>query len=428
MKEEKQNDINRKTGGLIMNVRKIKNVELMETRNISSLCFNWSHDTKGETAQSYFEREMSKPFTMHNAYWENTWASFTETDEMMGCLSILDYQVEFDGAPYKMAGIGGVCTYPQFRRKGAIREIFKKSLPSMYQEGYVFSYLYAFSEEFYRRFGYEPSCHARAWQFSMNTIPSTTYNGTFALYRGDEDLPSFSVAYEQYAKSLNLCVHRCQYDWDHLRLANPFKENKSAYLYRDETGKPAGYVIIEKVNEKDGRILHCSELVYDNFTTLKAIFSFIKTFQAAFDTFRLRAPGIIDLRYFCKDYSQSNSSIEIQQNGMVRVVNVKKVLEGARYKGSGKVSLRIRDSIIAENNKDYHLAFSKGQCQELDILPINEENTVDLILTINQFSAAIVGNYNVTDFMYMDLEQPCRNVEEIEKIFFRKPCWINNSF
>jgi len=414
--------------GYKMIVRKILSNELMESRNISSYCFHWSHDTQGMTPEEYFEKEMSSPLNEHNVYWQNTWASFTENNEMMGCLSINDYDVEFDGNTYKMGGIGGVCTYPQYRRQGVVREIFKKVLPDLYDSGYTFSYLYAFSEAFYRRYGYEPTCYTKCWTFQMHTIPNTIYDGSFNLYRTEEDLKDFELAYEQFASQYNMCVHRCEYDWKSVKEANPFKGDKSAFLYRNLDGIPVGYLVFHKVEEDGLRIFHCNELVFDGFDTLKALLSFAKSFQSDYDVVRFRAPGNLDLRYFCTDYSQSTSKIEEFQNGMARVVNVKKALEGAKYIGSGKLKIRIHDMIINDNTKDYCVEFKDNQCSSINESPINTFETVDISMDINQFSAAILGMYDVTDFAYKDFPEPYKNLDELKKVFYRKACWINNFF
>ena len=411
-----------------MIIRKINSNELMEARNISALCFHWEHDTKELTPEEYFEKEMSNPPTFDSVNWQNTWGTFDENSNMMGCLNIADFMVEFDGASYKMGGVGGVCTYPQYRRQGVIRGIFTKALPELYEQGYAFSYLYAFSEAFYRKFGYEPACHSKGWVFQMDTIPSAAYEGSFQIYRDKRDLKDFEIAYEKFATQYNMCVHRNEYDWKNLTQANPFLGKKSAFLYRDAKGEAAGYFIMNKVEEDGMQILHLSEIVFDSFETLKALLSFAKSFQSDYEAVRFRAPSILELRYFCTDYSQSQSKINLFQNGMARVVNVKKVLEGAKYIGSGQVSLRIIDPIIKENQKNYQVEFAEGKCVQIKDTEFNPKTAVDISMTINQFTNAILGMYDIRDFEYMDFELPYKNEEELKKVFYKKGCWINNFF
>ena len=411
-----------------MNIRKINSHELMEARNISSLCFNWEHDTKDLTPEEYFTKEVEGEETADSLFWANTWAAFTDENEMMANLSVPEFEVEFDGDFYQMGGIGGVCTYPQYRRHGAIREIFQQALPDLYGRGFTFSYLYAFSEAFYRNFGYEPACHMKGWTFQMETLPKYQYDGTFTLYRGEEDISGFQEAYEKFAVQYNMCVLRKAYHWGKVKQAHPFKGSNAAYLYRDHAGKAVGYLVLTKVEEEDKTILHCSEVVFDSFTTLKALCSFAKTFQADYEFFRLRVPNHIDLRYFCTDYSQSDSKIEEFQNGMVRVVNVHKALKGAVYNGSGKLKIRITDPIIKENEKDIEIEFKNNKCKHIIETESKVENIVDISMTINQFSVAIIGRYDISDFAYIGLEIPREKQELIRKVFYKKPCFIIDFF
>lgn len=411
-----------------MITRKIKSDELMEARNISALCFRWEHKTKGMTPEEYFQEEQNNPPTKESMYWQNTWASFTDQGEMMGCLSIPEYDVQFDGTVCRMAGIGGVCTYPQYRRSGVIRHIFENALPELYERGFDFSYLYAFSEAFYRKFGYEPVCQAKGWLFSMHTIPAGQGVGSFTLYRGKEDRKNFAEVYEAFAARYNMCVHREACDWGKLDAAEPFRGKTEAYLYQNAEGTAAGYLILETKDEDGMRILHCDEIVFDSFETLRELLGFAKSFQADYDAVRFRAPEILQLRYFCTDYSQSDSKVQLFQNGMGRVINVRSVLEKAHYRGSGKAVLRIYDTVILQNHRDFTVEFADGKCLSVLDSESREEQRVDIAMTVNQFTAAILGSYEVRDFEYLGLENEPANKEELKKIFYKKGCWINNFF
>ena len=408
-----------------MIIRRIKETELMEARNISSLCFNWSHDTEDKSAEEYIRSIKENPPSKIDAYFADTFAAFTKEEEMMSCLSVIPYEVFFDGNRFKMAGIGGVCTYPQHRRKGAVREIFREALKDMYERKIFFSYLYPFSEKFYGNFGYTPSSASIHWNFVLNTIPGYHYDGTFHLYRGDGNFSEFEKAYRTFAEKYNMMVNRDTYDWETLKAANPFKGNRQAYLYKDMDGNPKGYFIFDKRNDPDQVVLDCKEMVYDNFTTLKAIMSFVKTFSADYNTVQFSAPRCLSLEYFCEDYSRSKSSRSIRQNGMVRVINVKEVLKHARYKGSGDMYIKISDSFINQNNGIFHVVYKDGKA--LKITSLND-GAADMEMTINQFSAAAVGYYDVSDLDYLDGITLNCSKEKAADFIYKKPCWINNFF
>ena len=413
-----------------MIIRKIKETELMEARNISSLCFGWPHDTEGNDMEEYIRETKENPTSKGDAYFLDTWAAFTDEGEMMSCISVIPYDVTFDGNQLTMSGIGGVCTYPQHRRKGAVRECLRSALQEMYEKGNYFSYLYAFSERFYGNFGYIRSSASILWSFDLATVPNDRYDGSFHLYRGDGNYSDYDLVYQSFAKKYNMMVQRDSFDWDILKTANPFKGKRSAYLYKDINGKPCGYLVFEKSVENRQDILDCKEVIFDSFKTLKAIMSFAKTFSADYAKIQFCAPNSLTLDYFCDDYSQSSSYRKIKQNGMIRVVNVKEVLRQAIYRGSGDLTLYIHDQYLDKNNKKFHVTYKDGTAVKISTSVITSEKQikVDIEMTINQFSSAIVGNYDVADFEYQEGITLNCNSEKASDLFYRKPCWINNFF
>lgn len=428
-----------------MIVRRIKENELMEARNISALSFDWVHDTKGMTAEEYIRQVKEKPASKADANFKDTYAAFTEEGDMMSCLNVLPFEVSFDNNRLKMAGIGGVCSYPQYRRQGAVRELFRLVLTDMYERGVAFSYLYPFSEKFYANYGYAPSSASIRWSFDLTSIPVISYEGTFHLYRGEGDYSDYEQIYLAFAKKYNMMVHRDNFDWSVLKNANPFKGKRQAYLYKDRDGNPKGYFIFEKSEEQEQPIMDCKEIIFDSFITLKAIMSFIKSFSSHYNKVAFHAPRNLSLEYFCLDYSQSASQRQLRQNGMVRVINAAKVLEQANFRGDGELYIQILDSCLENNNKVFHVIYRSGKADKvtahdasLSTLTETTKNVpavlspdkkeADIVMTINQFSAAILGNYDVMDLDYLEGVTLNCSKEKAAQLIYKKPNWINNYF
>src|SRR5699024_8952143 len=55
----------------------------------------------------------------------------------------------------KMGGIASVATYPEFRRKGYVKELLQHTLIEMRKHGYIVSMLHPFFVSFYRKFGWD---------------------------------------------------------------------------------------------------------------------------------------------------------------------------------------------------------------------------------------------------------------------------------
>jgi predicted N-acetyltransferase YhbS len=74
------------------------------------------------------------------------------------------------GAVYQMAGVAGVATLPQARRRGYARALVTEILGLMRDQGYVVSALYPFRPSFYGRFGYVGLPRTRTVTFSPSSV------------------------------------------------------------------------------------------------------------------------------------------------------------------------------------------------------------------------------------------------------------------
>ncbi len=419
-----------------MIVRKIRETELLESHRISALSFHWPLDAQGKGPEDYAKAVRENPHSKGDAAVTDTWAAFTGEEEMMSSICVLPYRVAFDGHEAAMAGIGAVCTYPQHRRKGAVKAIFSHALTELYEKKVPFSYLYPFSEQFYGSFGYHRSCASILWDFDLKTIPDYKWPGTFQLHRPGEAFEDFKAAYQAFAPKWNMMVIRDGLDWNAVKNADPFKGESHAFLYRDEKGKPCGYLVFEKrVGDKGRRILGGKEVAFDSFSTLKALMAFAKTFAADYEGISFSMPSNLNLGYFCADYPQSGTSQQMKTNGMVRVIHAEEVLRLAGYKGSGSLALYLHDDFLPQNNGLYHITFDNNKAKEIAFTPLLPApfgqaglQSPDVEMTVNVFSSAILGNYNISDFEYMDCVKVYANQEAASRVFYAKPCWINNYF
>ena len=101
----------------MMNVRKIDGSERFDAYLISTYCFH----SRIDDVES--ERERVEGETTED------WGAFT--DDGILAARILNNRFTFymDGVPVCAGGIGAVSTLPEYREKGAIREIFRELLP-----------------------------------------------------------------------------------------------------------------------------------------------------------------------------------------------------------------------------------------------------------------------------------------------------------
>lgn len=407
-----------------MDIRPINKDEILEAKKLSSICFEYPF-LSNKQEDEFVDEILSSPSQKGDVYWEQIYGAFDEQQNLMSCLNVIPFEFYFDGNTVKGTGIGNVVTYPHHRKKGAIKGIFQTILPIMYQNKVAFSYLYPFSESFYRKYGYERSCSPIGWNFDLRTVPSYRYDGSFHLHTDDSDLELFKITYEKFASPFNMMVKRDCYDWDSLKEAKASYNNNYAYLYKNAQNQPAGYIIFKRQLEHDEPILNCREIVFDSYETLKAIMSFMSTYGSDYKRIHFYCPSHISLEDFCTDFAQSSTYLSIGSNGMVRAVHVPTVLKQAAYLGSGTISIKLSDNYILENNGIFTVAYQDGKAitVEKDIL---EE--FDIALNISTFSSAIVGNYTTEQLLLKDDVLLHSDTNKINHVFYKKPNWINNYF
>ena len=67
--------------------------------------------------------------------------TFLDDDETIcGVVNSREYLCRFDGGTYKLGGVGGVSTLPQYRRGGVIRACMTASLKDMYANDFTFAF------------------------------------------------------------------------------------------------------------------------------------------------------------------------------------------------------------------------------------------------------------------------------------------------
>ena len=410
-----------------MIVRKIKPSELRRTEEMFAVSFDYPYLNKLSSEELY-KKYTDHPTSREEEYCLERYAAFEDDDKtMMSCFITHPYQVQFDGQQELMYSIGGVSTLPQYRKRGGIRACFELALPSLYEKGAVFSYLYPFSTSFYRKFGYELCCRAQAYSVDLKFIPHTEVSGRNYLVdrstKADarEDI---SKIYSHWQKKYNMMVEEIGYDHAFIETADPYKNQEFTFVYRSAEEEPLAYVTFKNDTDPAQRIIRCSRLVYKNAEGLFGILNLFRTYASDYRRVEFTLPMGFALEQILPEWAEGAVKCKLESYGMVRVINVKKALEDARYKGDGEAAIKVEDAFIKENNKTFHVKFKEGRCVDI----YEDDSKGDVELSISAFSALLTGVWDseyVTAFNGVKVE---RNLENIEKIFYKKPTHIMSYF
>ena len=343
-----------------------------------------------------------------------------EDGKIISAVYVPSYTMNFDGNLVKMAGIGGVSTLPQYRRKGAIRNIFSNLLPDIYNEGYVFSYLYPFSTAYYKKFGYEKACDLVKYSIKTMALPESEDADKCFLLTEDtyeKGIKIIKKAYDFNVSCYNGMTVPTKETFSWAKKENPLDDTVYTYVYE---GKESYGFLSYELKREGGLHVNISRLMYKGDEALKALLFVVRSFGSDYTTTILTMPKGDSIERLISEWSFGNIKREIIPHGMVRVVNVKEALSLAKYKGSGDFKICVIDQQIKENSNKYYVNYVDGKA--VTVKEINDK--VDITMEIDEFSARLFGSNDI----FSGLEEHKYGKIKFEDIFYQKRINITEEF
>ncbi len=412
-----------------MIIRKIQKEEMKKAIEIWAHVFQTPLTDASLSREEFFEKRTSSPESREDLYWNTRWAVFDDREEiMMSSMIAAPYTMQFDGNEVPMVGIGGVATLPPYRKCGCTRACLTKVLQSAYEEGKVISYLYPFSAEFYRKFGYGHAGERNRWKIRLDAIPDMPATGNYQLLDEidgpaccETDLRRVDEAWFQ---GYNLMTRDEDIEYQSMRSLRPYENTDYTYVYYDAELQPTAAVSYNKIEENGSNTMFCNRFVFKNAEGCRAILSLIGRERAQYDHAEILLPDGFDLSAMIPEWKNGAVSCTREQYGMIRAVNVDQVMRCAKARGSGTLRIRITDDIIEYNNACFSICFENGSVNNVT----KSEESEDIALSINAFSTLIAGRCDPQMLPYLsDVKLNCE-AEHAGKLFYRKPVFTSRMF
>lgn len=285
--------------------------------------------------------------------------------------AVMGYNMRIGRARVRVAGIGGVATHGDYRRRGLMAKTATASINRLRDHGYDLSVLFGIGD-FYHRFGY-----VRAWSDTDWTVAT----GDLPAEKPDANVRKFAVRYREDLDSL--------YNRTHANLTGtavrPVYKTKRVrrkhlgYLWRDRRGRAAGYVI---VSHSPGE-LECSEFAGRTEQVLRVLGMLCRKLHCGKLRFEVLHYDSDLCRRLRRGSCQSETHYIRCGGAMVRTVNLAATLQKMRR----ELSRRLKDS---------HLSAWRGRLLIADkrrkaMLKISRSN-VDLVDTAGCRHAIRGGN------------------------------------
>ena len=415
-----------KKGGVNMKIRKIRPEELKRRWQLCGACYLYPMDDAEKSAQEIYEAARDNPQSRHDEHWQMNWAAYLDDDStMIGAVTAIPYEVQFDGSRAAMAGIGGVATLPPYRREGAIRGCFEAMLPELYAQGMVFSYLYPFSTAYYRKFGYELCCDRVRWRLKLANVPKANVPGGCVLVEPPMDVENELRAVDAaWLARYNMMVYENAYEYKRHARSNPYKTAEYTYLYRGADGAPKGYFTWKLRKGNGERVVDVSRMAFADMEGFYGLLNLMLSMVADQSHAEFVLPADIDLCALVPEWALWTVERRLEAAGMVRVVNAEAALRLCRTRGEGSFVLELTDGQIAENNGRFTICYGGGRVKRVE----RTEAAPDIAMGIAAFSRMLAGRCDLDAYPALPDVQVLTDNEAARGIFYRKPMYIQTYF
>lgn len=333
--------------------------------------------------------------------------------KICACLDYFKFRALLNGHEVGMAGVGGVVSLPEERNQGHVRALFKAMLKEARENGDTLSYLYPFSNVYYRQFGYEP-CVVK----DETTIPLSDFRvfkntGKMHMYLPGEDSSAIREVYERFAADKNFMVVRNDENWKKRLDTDPYKNNRYIYVRYNADNQADSYVIL-KPSKPD---LVVEEMAWLNYDALKGILGFLRCFSGRYEKFSYNAPAFLNFRLMIPEPYNVKTSRDVF--GMARIVDVERALKTLPVTdNSAKIAIKVEDDFLEWNNATFMLYSQNGEVkvERTDAAP-------DMTCDVRTLAQLISGYVSLEDGIALGTVVLTGNKQGLSDLFpNRKTC------
>jgi len=398
----------------MLTIRSLTREEVPAYNRLASICFNYTQTN-----------EKINDASMDDAKLQEMRGAFDDTGALVGGMIQIEMNARFEGKDCKLLGIGGVVTDPAERRHGAIRQLFEEGLPRLREKGFVFSALYPFSHEFYRKFGYEWAIRQRTAEFETSCLrENLRHAASIRRVLPGEDDQGMKRIYEAYIRDKNLSVVRDEEHWKSLREGTPWENLKHAYVLMDEAGEPIAYWIGATLKAGHSATLEIKDMAYTRPEGLEAIFAMLRRMNE-FAQIKMRVPQDVEMRFLLADPYDIKEQTGC--GGMVRVMDVQKALSLLPAPAeTGSFTIEVTDEQIVANNGRF-VVTADGE----KVSAVRDDSTAcDLRCGIGGLTAMVTGLMDFDQSVTMGLGEVLRedNRRLMGAVLHRRKVHLHDGF
>jgi predicted acetyltransferase len=383
-----------------MEVRLIKPEEAVPYLKISAASFIWKFDKE-------VDKEVEIPVlgAFHNG-------------KLIAGVELFDFKCNYCGNLINTLVLSGVCSQPECRGMGAIREIFDNVGKTAVENDIVAGFLSPFSMEYYDKFGYANLNHIFTISVPFEHLTRIPHCNDVELYTGDQ--------LSELCELHNKCVFRenlmCLREDEKHFCSQPLEEADYTYIYRNGAGEADGYVRF-KVKRPDELIVE--ELFVLTPDALKGIIGFLRNYDGIVKTLVVKKQ-YEGSPFACLTDKLDGVSYKKEGGYAGRIYNLKKLLENNVYpREYGKFSILSLDN-FEQNQGIFDVEYENGR----GIVSCRKEGDYDIALTPSAAARLLLGGegHTAQTAVYIDGVELKNDADDFFRAFPHRATRFIDSF
>ncbi|WML38159.1 GNAT family N-acetyltransferase [Neobacillus sp. OS1-2] len=332
-----------------------------------------------------------------------------DEDILAAKLHIIPLNVQMKDDVWKMGGIAGVATYPEYRRNGYVKTLILDSLKHMRENAQIVSLLHPFDISFYRKFGWEIFSEQKKITIENKDLKFLdSQQGFIKRYSKETHNEEIEKIYNQFSIQHTGMLKRETNWWQH----HVYDEDSQLAVYYHSEHEAKGYILYHVKERK----MNVQEMVALDQEARIGLWNFICQHDSMVETVTMTLASQDPFSYFLP---QPKVKTELTPYFMARIVDAEECLKRFPFiPGNEPLFLHLEDSHAPWNNGSYLIGNGEikvfkekagGQC----VHPPKK----GIRLNINSLSAILFGYKKPMELFEMDyLKGSEMEIERFEKM------------
>lgn len=307
------------------------------------------------------------------------------------------FKSEVFGHHLKMAGIGYVASYPEYRGKGHISHLVQEVLQDLHQQQVPFANLAPFSESFYRHYGFSNSIYQKEYRFASNVLQSFCLPKMGRIIRGKwNDLNVQNGVIQLYERQLHTddernTVIREAWWWNRL---DSYYAHRNFAVYFDADGRPMSYLIYRIENDR----FLADELYSITPAGILSMLGFMGSQAGSVKEYRIILPEDSLLAELFPEQHQLD--IRLHPYMMSRIIDFQKVLSCMRPMQEGIFNLEV----IADDLCPWNIGVWQLMRKNKEVtVTRKEDELVDFSGSITAWTQVLLGRLSLKEAVKLGL-------------------------